>query len=107
MRTRSFDRLYAVMLGLVVLGSLSCGPPPLPGIVYAQRHPPMDRREDRGSSPGSGHIWIRGHWRWDGSDFRWVRGQWVDPGRRRWVDGHWAHDRRGWYWQEGYWRGGR
>ncbi|MEO8451410.1 MAG: hypothetical protein ABI647_16570 [Gemmatimonadota bacterium] len=98
---------YSLLLGFAVIGASSCAPPPRPGIVYAQRHPPMDRAEERGRPPGQGYIWIRGHWRWDRDEFKWVRGEWADAGRRRWVEGHWAHDRRGWYWQDGYWRGGR
>ena len=106
----TFDRFrmwsHSLLLGFLLIGASSCGPPPPPGIVYAQRHPPMDRYEERGSAPGPGYLWIRGHWRWAGDEFRWVRGQWVEAGRRRWLEGHWAHDRRGWYWKEGYWRGG-
>ncbi|MBV9891964.1 MAG: YXWGXW repeat-containing protein [Rhizobacter sp.] len=28
-------------------------------------------------APSPRHVYVRGHWRWSGSDWMWVHGQWV------------------------------
>jgi len=59
------------------------------------------------AQPSPDHVWIRGHYRWDGvaNNYVWVPGRWqVHPaGYHRWVPGHWYARRGGWYWAEGHW----
>jgi hypothetical protein len=90
---------------LALLAALACVPPPPPGAIYAARRPPSDQVEVMVVSPGSGHVWVRGYWRWERNDFVWVRGRWmpVERGYRTWVPGRWRHHRRGWYWVDGHW----
>ncbi len=92
--------------GLAAAVLVACASNPPPGEIVVVRRPPPDRVEGVAVSPGPGHVWILGHWRWTGNDYDWVPGRWtrVEPGYRRWVPGHWRHTRRGWYWVKGHWR---
>ncbi len=101
-RTRTF--LFGMMFaatsacaGYVTAGGAS--------LTFVDRAPPPARREVRTSSPGSGHVWVGGHWGWQGNDYVWVSGSWmaVEPSHRGGKPG-WQHDRRGWYWVDGHWR---
>jgi len=67
--------------------------------------PPGVRIEVRGFAPSPAHVWIDGHWAWEGR-WVWVAGRWVVPpaGRRSWVPGRWERHHRGWVWVEGRWR---
>jgi hypothetical protein len=74
--------------------------------TYVDRPPPPVRREIVVTSPGAGHVWVAGHWAYQGNDYVWVSGTWVtlEPSRRSWQPGQWRHDRRGWFWVDGHWR---
>jgi hypothetical protein len=85
--------------GGIVVGAAS----PPGGTVYVESAPPAERTEARPESPSSEHLWIRGHWQWEG---RWVwrEGHWeLHRPRQHWVEGHWIHARRGHYWEAGHW----
>ena len=92
--------------GLAMMVVLGCASNPSPGVIVVERRPPRDRVEAVIVSPGPGHVWMRGFWRWERRDYVWVPGHWapVQRGYRRWTPGHWAHGRRGWYWIDGHWR---
>jgi hypothetical protein len=69
--------------------------------------PPSPRLEVRTVAPKPDHVWISGHWRWNGSRHVWVAGQWTQrphPGAS-WVPGRWTRTTGGWLWVEGHWRG--
>jgi hypothetical protein len=50
-----------------------------------------------------GHVWIEGHWTWNGNQWVWAPGYWVAarPGYA-WVDGYWYYDSY-WRWRPGIW----
>jgi len=68
--------------------------------------PPAVRVELRSAAPGPGHVWVAGHWRWNGTRHAWVGGTWVVKPRPHSVRvaGHWKRQGRGWVWIKGHWR---
>ncbi len=74
--------------------------------VYVRVGPPAVRVEVRGVAPSPNHVWISGHYRWDGDEYDWVLGHWEVRPRARavWVDGHWKKGRHGWHWMPGHWK---
>lgn len=99
-------RRVATAIGL--LATAACGPGYRPaGVDLVVRRPPPERVEVVGTAPGSGYVWIRGHYAWQGGAYVWMPGHWEtspQPGYRSWSPGRWAHVRGGWYWVEGHWR---
>ena len=92
--------IVASMLAFAALGSVGCAEE----VRVVAREPPREREEVVTAAPTREHIWIRGHWQWDGNDYTWVPGHWET--RRvgyEWVAGHWERYRRGWVWREGHW----
>lgn len=91
-----------------LLAAAACGPGYGPaGVDIVVRRPPPERVEVQSTAPGSGYVWIRGHYAWQGGDYVWIAGRWEQPPQatyRRWTPGHWARARGGWYWVEGHWR---
>lgn len=74
-------------------------------VVVVRTAPPVEVVERPGPAPSREHIWVRGHWRWDGHRYLWDGGHW--EARRvghSWVPGHWVHARGGWYWVDGHWQ---
>jgi hypothetical protein len=71
----------------------------------------------------NGHVWVEGHWVWQGDQWVWAPGYWVvdRPGYVytqgywhydsywRWYPGSWVVARPGYVYSRGYWdtRGGR
>lgn len=106
-RGKRIHRAWLGTAALVVVAT-ACGPGFAPaGVDVVVRRPPPERVEVFGTAPGSGFVWIRGHYAWQGGDYVWVAGRWEAPPQRQyrqWVAGHWAHTRGGWYWVEGHWR---
>jgi YXWGXW repeat-containing protein len=86
--------------------AMACASAPPRRVVYVVKAPPGDVVEVVPAQPGAGYVWIRGHYRWDGDDYRWVPGHWgiVPTGYREWVPGHWAERHDQWFWVEGHWR---
>jgi hypothetical protein len=95
-----------------LIGMVGCGgpppPPPPPGVVYVRSAPPSEVVEVVPAQPSAEHVWIRGHYRWDGvaAAYVWVPGHWQQrpAGYKRWVPGHWYERNGAWYWVEGHWR---
>jgi WXXGXW repeat (2 copies) len=75
--------------------------------VYIHVRPPRIRIErHRPARPSPNHVWIGGHYRYEGRHYVWEPGHW-EAGPRSgavWVSGHWRHSRHGWYWVDGHWR---
>src|SRR5687767_14329013 len=67
------------------------------GVVVVRVPPPPPLVEVVPSSPASGFVWIDGHWRWDGAQYRWVQGYWArSPGALFvWVPTGWQWTRHG------------
>jgi hypothetical protein len=76
------------------------------GDVYVETAPPSDKVEaPTPEPPGGAHVWVRGHWHWNGRQFIWIQGHW--EARRAgydWVPGHWSARGRRWVWIAGHWR---
>jgi hypothetical protein len=67
--------------------------------------PPPLRVEVVGRAPSVRHVWVAGHWQWNGASWVWMGGHWVV--RRAgsvWIAGHW--DRKGgrYVFVPGHWR---
>jgi hypothetical protein len=56
-------------------------------------------------APLAGYSWDRGHWSWDGLDYRWVHGHWLfNPHEyQHWQSGHWYQTGNNWFFHPGYW----
>lgn len=70
--------------------------------VYVQIAPPAPIFETIPAAPGSGYVWVNGHYNWNGNRYVWTGGRYVRHGGR-YCDGHWRHGDRGYYWVEGHW----
>jgi hypothetical protein len=68
--------------------------------------PPALRVEEVVPAPSTTHVWIPGHWDWNGHDWVWTAGKWELPPSSSsvWVSGHWEWDGTNWVWVPGYWR---
>lgn len=81
------------------LSSLGCA-----AEVVVHRRPPTERVEVVTSAPSANHIWIRGHWQWNGSDYVWNPGHWeTRQVNASWSPGHWRESGSGWVWVPGRW----
>jgi hypothetical protein len=100
-RTRA---LRAALVGglLVVAGCMGRGEI----VVRTPPPPPPARVEVIAPQPGPTHVWIAGHWAWDGREYVWRPGHWVahENPAQVWVPGHWAARSGGYVWIDGYWR---
>ncbi|HWP93036.1 MAG TPA: hypothetical protein VNN20_12655 [Thermodesulfobacteriota bacterium] len=67
--------------------------------------PPALRVEEAGPTPSTTHVWIPGHWDWNGYDWVWTAGKWELPPSSSsvWVSGHWKWDGVNWVWVPGHW----
>jgi hypothetical protein len=91
---------------VVSLSSFGCAhhPPPHAHHVVVRARPPVEKVEVVTATPGPGYIWVKGHWRHDGSTYLWVAGHWEAPRpSATWRAGHWEEEDGGWYWVEGEW----
>lgn len=52
----------------------------------------------------SGHIWIAGHWRYNGNRYVWQKATWVKARTgHNWIAGTWETCNGGYRWVAGYW----
>jgi hypothetical protein len=67
--------------------------------------PPQLQQETVGAAPSPAHVWIPGHWKWNGT-WVWILGHWRKAPflGAVWVPGHWVERRGGWVWVDGRWR---
>ena len=77
-------------------------------VVVVREAPPPPRREivverDR---PSAAHVWIAGHWRYDGRVYVWMPGHWERPPRAHvaWVEPRWERHDGGYIYVGGVWR---
>jgi hypothetical protein len=94
-------RMTAMVIAFAAITSLAgCA-----GEVIVRDRPPAARVEVIEGSPSARHVWIPGHWAWEG-EWVWKKGYWEVPPREHgeWIPGHWAERPRGWVWVEGHWR---
>ena len=95
--------ILAAVLAALPLPGCSAG---VSGAMVVRTPPPPPRAEVRPPAPGPAHVWVPGHWRWNGRRYVWVRGHWKRPPRPGavWVPGHWIRRGGGWLWVPGHWR---
>jgi hypothetical protein len=76
-------------------------------VVRVQVAPPVVVVETIPAAPSSAHVWIHGHWRWDGSVSRhvWVPGRYEAPpaAGHIWYPHRWMHDGSAWVFVPGRW----
>ena len=56
--------------------------------------------------PGTRHIWIDGHWKWNKKrkEYVWIKGYWTQPKKgQKWIPGHWVKVPGGHKWVPGHW----
>ncbi|HEY7090720.1 MAG TPA: hypothetical protein VH518_21670 [Tepidisphaeraceae bacterium] len=119
----AFAALAASALGVGAVGFMTSGcydEPTHTRTVYVEHHdtpppvvrdrvvvvdpPPADRVEVIPESR-SGYMWVRGHYVYDGHQYRWADGRYEAiprPGAR-YIPGHWDRVDRGYVWTEGRW----
>jgi hypothetical protein len=70
----------------------------------ADTEPPAEQVEAPGPPPSTEHVWIKGHWRWQGK-WVWRPGHWetIRHGHE-WVAGRWERRHHNWVWVGGHWR---
>ena len=73
--------------------------------IVVQSAPPADQAEVVPTSPGSGYLWMRGHWKWEGNQWAWEKGRWANRPHPNalWVPGYWHSRQHGWVWISGHW----
>lgn len=76
--------------------------------VVVTEAPPAPRVEVIGVAPSPRHVWISGHWAWDGRGrhYAWVNGYWEVRPREyaSYTPGHWERTGNTWVYVEGYWK---
>lgn len=74
--------------------------------VYVNVAPPAPIAETRPMSPGSGYVWIAGHYKWNGYRYVWVNGHYAyrHCTGGYWVAGQWVQGPHGrWHYKDGHW----
>ena len=99
--TKGFSMAAAAVL--TAAASFSVVPAQAATSVYVQIAPPAPRYEVM-PAPRRGHVWVPGHWEWNGRRHVWMAGHWVvaRPGFE-YANARW--DRRGdrWVYVPGEW----
>ena len=88
--------------------------PPPPGPVYVEPTeavavevaPPALRVEVIPARPSPSHVWIGGHWYWDGRRHVWMAGHYViaPHGHTVWIAASWDHHGGKYHYVPGHWR---
>lgn len=109
-----FSMKILISTGLVLLGGATAafaGPHVgvgihigIPAPIVVHEAPPPRLVERVYTSPGSGYIWIPGHYTWTENRWVWLNGTWALPPQPGavWVDGRWTPDTRQWI--EAHWQ---
>ena len=76
------------------------------GELIVGSEPPPPYYEAVPVSPGPGHVWIGGYWRWSARSWIWIGGTWAARPHPRavWVAPVWVHHGHGWAFRRGHWR---
>ena len=90
-------------------------PPPPSAVANAPMVPPaavMQKPLSPGAAdtmspqPSPQHVWVGGHWHWNGGQYGWVAGAWTLPPVENavWIAPHWDSTGNGFTLAEGYWQ---
>ena len=107
----TFERFCALAMALTVLGGCVVEQPAPRPVVVEERPPPVVVRVappvevvEEVPPPRPGFIWVRGHWRWNGSAHEWERGHWeAERVGYRYVQPRWEHVGEEWHFTAGFW----
>lgn len=76
--------------------------------IEVESAPPAEFEEAVETSPGAEYGWVKGHWRWNGSEWVRAHGYWTKRPLETvaWEPGYWKyHDHHHhWKWHEGRWK---
>jgi hypothetical protein len=76
----------------------------VPQEVVVKTKPPVERVEVIPVAPSANHLWIKGHWHWDGAAWVWESGRYEL--RRvgfQWYPAHYVERGGGIYYVTGHW----
>src|ERR1700733_7551120 len=77
---------------------------PAPAEVVVQSAPPPEKMEVVPVAPSTDHVWIRGHWHWDGVQWVWRGGQYeLRRVGYRWVPARYEQRGPAFYYIPGHW----
>jgi hypothetical protein len=76
----------------------------VPTEVVVRTKPPAERVEVIGVAPSPAHVWIKGHWHWNGGEWVWNPGRY-ELGRAgfRWVPPQYVERGGAFYFVAGHW----
>jgi hypothetical protein len=76
-----------------------------PRPVQVRYAPPVEERvEVAPPAPSAEHIWVRGHWYWNGDQYVWQPGHYeVRRVGYRWVPAHYENRGGVYYYVQGHW----
>lgn len=101
-----------LLAGSLFLALLGVAPFTLPEahaqiVVRVGIAPPAPRVEYRTVAPSPRHIWVGGHWGWQGGRHVWSPGIWQVPPRpgNAWIPARWVNIGGQWEYQPGRWGG--
>lgn len=75
------------------------------GAIVVKTAPPICRREVVPAAPSRDHVWIAGHWYWQGNNWTWLSGHYVTKphGKARWAAARWDKQGDRWHYVPGCW----
>jgi hypothetical protein len=67
--------------------------------------PDAPQAETPPPAPAATHVWIPGHWRWNGHRHAWESGHWEQPPQAgvAWIPASWIHVGHRWRLVPGHW----
>ena len=74
-----------------------------PHEVVVTTAPPPAQVEVVPVAPSIDHVWIRGHWHWDGVAWIWRPGHYEIRRGFNWVPAHYEQRGPNWIYVEGHW----
>jgi hypothetical protein len=74
-----------------------------PHEVVVTQAPPPAQAEVVPVAPSVDHVWIRGHWHWDGAAWVWRPGHYEIRRGFAWVPAHYEQRGPNWIYIEGHW----
>ncbi len=116
--TKFATRILAVVLFAGALGAPSAAqlppPPPLPRpplpdeihpVIVEIAPPPVRVERVTVARPGTGYVWARGYWDWDGDSWAWVPGRWViaPVAGATWIAPRYIRISNGWRYVPAHW----
>jgi hypothetical protein len=78
----------------------------VPPAAILQKPPSPGGADAMSAQPSPNHVWIAGHWHWNGGQYTWVAGKWELPPIENavWVAPHWDSNGNGYVLTEGFWQ---